>query len=245
MGCQNNRASGSDFSVKDINMASVTSSEDTGNIKVKKKSAKKTKAMLKKTKKSSKKKKSPAPPLSPPGDGSESDSFLQGGNETDKQWAGAFTCSANGNTWMYINLCCCPCLSLGYIWDEYEEPGGFYVGCCCQCPCCWHMLREKVAIEEGIEDDRIMSVLCPCCCPCLNCSQLIMTANANSRFDGFALQQNVKEGSKEPGLQDMSRVPLESPEKRTPEKGTAEKGTPEEGEKKGKVTPTVSNADGE
>ena len=206
-------------------MATVMASDDSDNVKIKMKGKKKkkTQKLLKKKKKKTpiKEKKTPVPPSTPDLE-PESDKLLPGGGyEGPNEWSGAFSCANNGNMWMFVNVLCCPCASIGSIWEEYHQPGGFFVGCCCQCPCCWHMLREKIAVVDDIEDNKFMAVACPCLCPCLNCSQLIMTAHKNGNFDGFALHH----GANDPGSPKMSRVPQKPPEKgKNGEKGAQAEG---------------------
>ena len=220
-------------------MATVVTSDKNLKIKIKDKVSKKkekTQALAKKNKKNGKKKKKKTTTTPP----------SSGGGKGDGVWAGATSCASNGNVWMGLNVFCCPCVSMGQIWQAYHQPGGFCVGCCCQCPCCWLMLREKMAAVHGI-DDKVMSVVCPCFCPCLNCTQVIMTAYHYNYFDGFAFGHH----SGEPGSPKMSRTPAGSPEKRNNQKeGGAAADNQKEGvaagvskEKKGKADKKTKKVD--
>ena len=88
---------------------------------------------------------------------------------TSMSWShGSCGCCDHGVPAFCVNYYCCPCVTQGKMWEAYDLPGGFPVGCCCTgCPCmCF--VRMKVAEAHNISPwlDPIS-----CCCPGLGFMQ--------------------------------------------------------------------------
>jgi hypothetical protein len=78
---------------------------------------------------------------------------------------------------------CCACCTWGKVWEAYEQPGGFPVGCLCGGGwCCQFLLRSKVSADQGI-DDGIMAFVMPICCSGCSMWQVIQEAKDAGKID--------------------------------------------------------------